>query len=311
MANERIFYALQQVEVGDGDTSSETMTALKGVQSVGMSSTTNVESVSAFGSIEATTILQDMDLEITVENALGSDWTNALSAGGYSTFDSTFFDTKRTVTLHYLTDTGVTKLIKLDAILTAYSVQLGTDGPATESITFQNAGASVFTTGSDGTALPTQSASVCNVITRPNFTRFTKTTYPECCESTTNAPVNMNKVQSFSASFDVGSEKISALGQSQPLHKFATFPAEISTEVEVHVDPSTSIGLLNSGSINASTLAMDDVCHDIAIVMPGNWYDMAKMRLSSVSRSGGDVGGGNVAISQSFTGFNTFSYQTS
>jgi len=310
MANERIFYALQQVQIGNG-AASETMTALKGVQSVGMSSTTNVESVSAFGSIEATTILQDMDLEITVENALGSDWTNALGAGGYSSFDSTFFDTKRTVTLHYLTATGTTKLIELEAILTSYSVQLGTDGPATESITFANAGASVFTTGTDGTALPTQNVSVCNVITRPKFTKFEQTTYDNCCVNTTNAPVDHSNVQSFSASFDVGSEKISALGQSQPLHKFATFPAEVSAEVEVHVDPSASIGLLNSGTINASTLSMDDVCHDLSIQMPGNIYGMDKMRLSGVSRSGGDVGGGNVAISRSFTGFNTFTYATS
>ena len=310
MANERIFYALQQVEIGDGAVS-ETLTALKGVQSIGMSSTTNVESVSAFGSIEATTILQDMDLEITVENALGSDWTNALGAGGYSNFDSTFFDAKRKVRLHYLTDTNVTKTIELEAILTAYSVQLGTDGPATESITFANAGTEVFVQGSDGTALPTQNVSVCNVITRPKFTKFRQTTYPECCVNTTSAPVDHANVQSFSASFDVGSEKISVLGRSQPLHKFATFPAEISAEVEVHVDPSASIGLLNSGTIDSATQAMDDTCHDLSIVMPGNIYDMDKMRLASVSRSGGDVGGGNVAITRGFTGFNTFSYSSS
>ena len=309
MANQRIFYALQQVLIGDG-AASETSTALKGVQSVGMSSTTNVESFSAFGSIEATTILQDLDLEITIENGLGSDWTNGLKAAGYSSFDSAFFDTKRTITLEYLTDSGspnVTKLITLEAILTSYSVQMGLDGAATESITFQNAGTSVFTTGSDGDALSTQTnKKLCNVITRPSFTNFTYTGYDDCCTDTTTAPGTYSKVQSFSANFDVGSEKVSALGQSMPFAKFATFPAEISAEVEYHLDPSGGIGTLNSGSITGTSL--DDKCYDIEIAMPGNTYDMDKMRLSGASRSGGDVGGGNVTISESYTGFNTFTY---
>lgn len=308
MANSRIFYALQQVEIGNG-AGSETITALKGVQSVGMSSTTNVESFSAFGSIEATTILQDMDLEVTIENGLGSDWTNALGAAGYSSFDSTFFDTPRTVRLTYRTDTAVTKTIELNAILTSYSVQMGTDGPATESITFQNAGTGVFVQGSDGTALPTQAVELCNVLSRPNFTSFKTTKYEECCLNTTLTPSSYSKLTSFSSNFDVGSEKISVLGRSMPLHKFATFPAEVSTEVEFHLDPSTGVGALNSGTIDGTSLA--DECYDIEIKMPGNVYDMDKMRLAGTSRSGGDVGGGNVAISQSFTGFNTFAYATS
>lgn len=308
MANSRIFYALQQVEIGDG-AGSETITALKGVQSVGMSSTTNVESFSAFGSIEATTILQDMDLEVTIENGLGSDWTNALGAAGYSSFDSAFFDAPRTVRLTYRTDTSVTKTIELNAILTSYSVQMGTDGPATESITFQNAGTGIFVAGADGNALPTQAVELCNVLSRPNFTSFKTTKYEECCVNTTQTPAEYSKLTSFSSNFDVGSEKISVLGRSMPLHKFATFPAEVSTEVEFHLDPSTGVGALNSGTIDGTSLA--DECYDIEIKMPGNVYDMEKMRLAGTSRSGGDVGGGNVAISQSFTGFNTFAYATS
>lgn len=308
MANSRIFYALQQVEIGDG-AGSETMTALKGVQSVGMSSTTNVESFSAFGSIEATTILQDLDLEVTIENGLGSDWTNALGAAGYSSFNSTFFDTARTLRLTYRTDTSVTKTIELNAILTSYSVQMGTDGPATESVTFQNAGTGIFVQGFDGTVLPTQSAELCNVLSRPNFTSFETTRYAECCVDSPDAAAAYSKLTSFSSNFDVGSEKISVLGRSMPLHKFATFPAEVSTEVEFHLDPSAGVGVLNSATISGTSLA--DECYDLEIKMPGNVYDMEKMRLSGTSRSGGDVGGGNVAISQSFTGFNTFAYATS
>ena len=311
MANKRIFYALQQVLIGDGE-ATETSTALKGVQSVGLSSTTNVESFSAFGSIAATTILQDLDLEITIENGLGSDWTNALGAAGYGSFDSAFFDTKRTVTLEYLSDSttsaNVTKLITLEAILTSYSIQMGTDGPATESITFQNAGTSVFSAGVDGSALSAQAnAKLCSVITRPRFTNFSYTPYSDCCDSSTiGAKTAFGNLQSFSANFDVGSEKISVLGQSMPIHKFATFPAEVSAELEYHLDPTGGIGGLNSGAITGNSL--NDVCYDLEIDMPGNKYEMDSMRQAGMSRSGGDVGGGNVTISESYTGFNTFKY---
>lgn len=306
--NKRIFYALQQVEISDGTTSR----ALQGVQSVGLSSTTNIESFSAFGSIDATSILQDMDLEVTIENGLGSDWNNALAALGYTSgnswnFGSFDFDTGHTITLTYKMSDSEIQTITLSGILTGYSVQMGTDGPATESVTFQNQGTSVFVAGSKAAGtLPAQNQSLCDVITRPNFTSFATTEYPDCCASVTTAPSSYSNVTSFSAGFDISNEKISVLGQSLPFGKFASFPAETSAEVEFHLDPSGSIGGLNSGSVTGSSL--DDKCYDIAITLPGNTFSMEEMRHAGTSRSGGDVGGGNVTISDSYTGFNTFQY---
>ena len=103
----RIFYALQQVKVGN--------TVLSGVQSVGASSTTNIENFSRFGSTAAHTILQDLDLEITVENALGSGWANILTAAGMGSAAGA--GTNVTVEGEYLASVGVTKTITLDAII--------------------------------------------------------------------------------------------------------------------------------------------------------------------------------------------------
>jgi len=296
MANSRIFYALQQVVVNG--------TALRGVQSVGTSSTTNIESFSAFGSTDAISKLQDLDLEITVENALGDGWTNGLNAFGFGGLNSTLDDSK-TITIEYLTASGTTSTIELDAVLTGYSMQMGVDGPATESLTFQNAGTAVFTAGNAGSALSAGTGSLCKVITRPDFTSFSYTPYSDCCAGTAGTQDTKPKVISCSTSWDAGNEKISILGRSLPFGKFATFPIETSMEVEYHLDPSSGIGDFNSGTVTNNTL--DDVCYDVSISLPSNTFTIAKARQTSVSRSGGDVGGGNVSISESYTGYNSFS----
>lgn len=314
--NKRIFYALQQVEIAS-DTSataaSINYTTLKGVQSVGLSSTTNIESFSAFGSTEATSILQDLDLEITLENGLGDSWQNSLYGLGVNgsnvwDFSSFNFDTPRSVRLTYKVSDSEIQTITLDTILASYSIQMGTDGPATESVTFNNAGTAVFAkTSAVAGALPSQtSAKLCDVITRPFFTALKTTKYDDCCSTSTNAPAEYSNVISFSAGFDLSNEKVSVLGQSLPIGKFSSFPSETSAEVETHVDPSGSIGNLNSGSVTGNSL--DDVCYDIAIQMPGNEFGMESMRWAGSSRSGGDVGGGNVTVSDSYTGYNTFKY---
>lgn len=300
MANKRIFYALQSVKVGT--------TVLKGVQSVGASSTTNIESFSAFGSTNATSILQDLDLEITIENALGDGWDNGLTAYGYSDIDDSILDTAVAVEIIYKTDTAAFSAVKLSGVLTGYSVNLGTDGPAIESLTFQNAGNAVFETGTGTSLSATTLNELCQVVTRPDFTSFSVDKYADCCEDTLDGASNYSLVTSFSGSWDAGNEKISVLGQSLPYGKFASFPVETSMEVEYHVSPDVSFAAagLNSGTISGNELVNE--CYKVVATMPGNAYTIDKARMASKSRSGGDVGGGNVSESVSFTGYNSFGY---
>ena len=309
--NSRIFYGLQQVKVGS--------TVLNGVQSVGASSTTNVENFSRFGSVGATTILQDLDLEITIENALGNGWTNVLGAMSFSGI-STSIDTPVTVEIQYLTATGHTKVVTLSAILSSYSIQMGVDGPATESVTFQNAGTAVFTDGTDDVALGTPDGNVCGVITRPNFSGF-KTAYSDdaCEASPTWGNVNTySNMLSVSASMDIGTEKVNVLGQSLSFGKFVTFPIETSMEVELHLDPSAgtstdtddTMGGFNSGYFaNPTDTSLIDRTYQTLIQLPSNYYYMKGARLTGVSRSGGDVGGGQVSITESFSSVNDLNYQ--
>lgn len=309
----RIFYALQQVTVGS--------TVLSGVQSVGASSTTNIENFSRFGSTSAHTILQDLDLEITIENALGDGWANTLTAAGMTSAANA--GSNVTVKVEYLTSDGVTKLMTLDAIISSYSIQMGVDGPATESVTFQNNGNAVFTAGTDGTALSTPTGNVCAVVTRPNFSGFTYAYSDDACEAspTWTAGSDSNLI-SVSASMDIGTEKVNVLGQSLSFGKFVTFPIETSMETETHLDPESgtyaageqaddTMGGFMSGSVDPSnTSSLLDRTYRTLIKLPQNYYGMSSARLTGVSRSGGDVGGGQVSITSSYSSVNDLFYLT-
>lgn len=308
MSNSRIFYGLQNVQISTDDTSAN-LVDLRGVQSVGTSSTTNIETFSAFGSIAATSILQDMDLEITMEVGVG-DWATALSAIGYTGFSSGFFDTTKKVRITYDIG-GSTKFVELSAILTSYSAQMGTDGPVTESLTFQNAGNAGFGDVTVGTTpLPEvpSSLDLCGVYTRPSFTSFDRNSRADCCSTAAPSSSLVSNAISWSISMDASNEKVSVLGQSMPFGKFASFPVETSMEVEMHMDPSTDPLGFNSGALTGSSL--DDICYDPTVIVggassaTGRSWNLSRARQSGQSRSGGDVGGGNVSVSESYTGYN-------
>ena len=280
MANiSRINYALQSFKVGGS--------LIGGVQSVGASSTTNIETFSAFGSNSAVPIVQDIDLEITVEAAMGS-WASP----------ATIWDSPVDVEIIY-SSAGGFSTIKLNAVASSYSLQMGVDGPATESVTFQNTGTSTFTSGS---ASALHSGANCSVITRPDFTSFTATNQGDCNGAGASGPVTYSNVLSVGMSWDAGVEKVSILGQSLPAGKFATFPIEVTTEVETHAAGAPS--LPNSQVISNNKAA--GYLYDLAIGLGSRTRGTTGAVMASSSIQGGDVGGGNVSQSTSWTSYSSW-----
>jgi len=285
MANiSRINYALQSFKVGNS--------LIGGVQSVGASSTTNIETFSAFGSTAAVPIVQDIDLEITVEAAMGG-WASP----------ATIWDSPVDVEIVYALSNGSFQTIKLNAVASSYSLQMGVDGPATESVTFQNTGTSIFTTGS---ASALHSGADCSVITRPDFTSFTSTNQGDCDGAGASGSNTASNVLSVGMSWDAGVEKVSILGQSLPAGKFATFPIEVTTEVETHA--AGAPGLPNSQVIDLATKKAAGYRYDLSIGLGSKSRGTTGAVMASSSIQGGDVGGGNVSTSTSWTSYSSFSY---
>jgi len=278
----RINYALQSFKVGGS--------LIGGVQSVGASSTTNIETFSAFGSTAAVPIVQDIDLEITVEAAMGG-WASP----------AIIWDSPVDVEIIYSLSTGGFSVIKLNAVASSYSLQMGVDGPATESVTFQNTGTSVFGAGS---ASALHAGANCSVITRPDFTSFSATNTGDCEGTGAAGAISYGNVLSVGMSWDAGVEKVSILGQSLPAGKFATFPVEVTTEVETHA--AGAPGLPNSQVITNNKAA--GYLYDLAIGLGSKSRGTTGAVMASSSIQGGDVGGGNVSTSTSWTSYSSFSY---
>jgi hypothetical protein len=112
-------------------------------------------------------------------------------------------------------------------------------------------------------------------------------------------------IQSISVSTDFGQENIQELGRFGPYHRYATFPVEVTCDFEIIA---TSGDLINvSGAHpnlgNHEIRIVDDAGSDI--------YLGTQNKLSSVSYSGGDTGGGNATVSYSFSNFNVLTVHDS
>ena len=117
-------------------------------------------------------------------------------------------------------------------------------------------------------------------------------------------------INSITVSADLGREQILELGRKGPYHRFATFPTEVTCEIETTSLSGDLLSATEEGRLTEST----DVGRDL-----GNLSNQsirvataeglrlglgAKNKLSSVNYAGGDAGGGNVTTTFSYTNFN-------
>ena len=88
------------------------------------------------------------------------------------------------------------------------------------------------------------------------------------------------------------------LGRFGPYYKYATFPFEVTSEFEVNA---TAGDLINASGAGENLTDRSIVIKDDA----GTVIDLgSKNKLTSVSYSGGDTGGGNATVSFSYSTFN-------
>ena len=105
-------------------------------------------------------------------------------------------------------------------------------------------------------------------------------------------------VQSISVSTDFGQENIQELGRFGPYFRFATFPVEVTAEFEVVSASGDMISVSGSApNLTNSTIIIKDNAGTVLDLGTSN-------KLSSVSYSGGDTGGGNATVSYSYSNFN-------
>ena len=340
MPNQRIFYAVQAVAITPRGTDPITAAhVVHGLQSVGMSSTFTLDQVFEMGQIEIYENIEEVaDIEVTLEKVIdGYKLIYDLATNGACKTSIVNASKSRSdVYLGVFSDeldhaTGVPQTVCMNSGMYVSSVayNYSVDGSATESVTlvgnerFWNAetagvisqAPSARWTGNPTAVFDGTDAPASGVVRRVDVD-IAGSTLPDLVkrqggdDSSAEAGISDNAhIQSITVSTDFGQENIQELGRFGPYHRYATFPVEVTCDFEV---------IATSGDlINVSGTAPNLANHDIIIKdTAGTVINLGdggngKNKLTSVSYSGGDTGGGNATVSYSFSNFNVLTVHDS
>jgi hypothetical protein len=121
-------------------------------------------------------------------------------------------------------------------------------------------------------------------------------------------------IQNISISTDFGREDVLELGRKTPYTRPATFPIEVSCEIEAITTSGDFVFAYEHGDSNLhSTIASGNNTPDetIFVFLRGGYgFDLgSKNRLASVTYGGGDATGGNATCTYSYTNFNVLDVQ--
>lgn len=112
-------------------------------------------------------------------------------------------------------------------------------------------------------------------------------------------------VTSIGTSVDLSRTALNELGRKIPYHRFAQFPAQVTTTIEI-ISVSGDLVSATEAGVAAGGRNTTDQTIRIA-VKEGTRINLGtKNRLASVQMGGGDTGGGNVTLTYTYNNFNDF-----
>jgi hypothetical protein len=329
--NQRIFYACQAVAVAPRGTGTVTSSHIvHGLQSVGMTSTFTLEQIFEMGQLAIYENVEEVaDIEVTLEKVIdGYKLIFDLATSGACKTDLVAASKARSDVYVAVFDdglsnaTGVPKNVCMNSgmFVSSVSYSYSVDGNATESVTlvgndrfWNGTTAGVIasapnaiwitnpTSNFDGEDVPKS-----GVVRRVDVDLAGSTLPAEVKSQMNNDPVGLGggyHVQSITVSTDFGQENIQELGRFGPYTRYATFPIEVTSEFEVIA---TSGDLINVSGNAPNLIDRAITIKDTA----GTVLNLGtKNKLTSVSYSGGDTGGGNATITYSYSNYNVLTVQ--
>jgi hypothetical protein len=320
--NDRIFYACKAVLIqAPTGTAVADANVVRGLQSVGMNSNFTLDQVFEIGQLEIYENIEDVaDVEVTLEKVIdGEKFIWNLASNGLCKTNLVGAAKSRCDVYVAIYDdgesnaTGVARSICWNSGMYTSSVSYSysVDGNATESVTLvgndkfwnddvNQTATTAFAQWTDpATGFDTDTPN-SGVVRRVDVD-LGGSTLPDLVKSQQGDLSGNNNyhIQSVSVSADFGQENILELGRFGPYAKFTSFPIEVSSEFEV---------IATSGDLKSVSGANKNLTDQTILIKDnaGSVLDLGtKNKLSSISYSGGDTGGGNATITYSFTNFNS------
>ena len=328
--NDRIFYACKAVVIMPTGVDPAPSGVVKGLQSIGMNSNFTLEQVFEIGQLEIYENIEDIaDVEVTLEKVIdGEPLLWGLASNGACATDLVAAAKARCDVYMAVYDdstsnaTGLPRNVCWNSGMYTSSVSYNysVDGNATESVTLvgndkfwnsdanQTGDTATAQYGSLATGFNGSDTPASGVVRRVNVD-LSASTLPAIVKEQRGdlAGDNNFHIQSISVSADFGQENLLELGRFGPYAKFTTFPIEVTSEFEVIA----TSGDLKSVSGEAENLTdndieiKDDAGTVLNLNVGGGGIGTGKNKLTSISYSGGDTGGGNATVTYSFNNFNS------
>jgi len=246
-------------------------TSLKGVQSVSLTSSVGLDPVFQLGQCDPIDYIQNVpEVEVTITRAIqdGTAFSLLLNNQSCELAEEQLNDEKTIVIGS--SEGGFTVD---NALISGYTVNFTTDGVFTEEITYVGdtltSGGS-FSANDDNIHLPY----------RPDWTGISGAT-------SARLSVTINREPTF------------VLGRYRPLKRFVQFPIESTLEI--------GYLLPDAGATPGDPpvcAVLPDGDKEFTIGACGSSWSIKRARLSNIGYSGGDVGGGNVEVTYTYTSYN-------
>ena len=341
MANNRVFYAIYRA--GIAPMGSVNLTNIKGLQSINMTTTFNLEQAFEIGQLALYENIEGIpDVECTAEKLLdgacpiyleataGAPTPTGPGLSGRSASRCTvglqfYADNVESVGFGGASPVSSVQLSGLYISSVSYTVPV--EGNATESVTLVGnnkawgAGSALtfadnpFATNNDTPIAITGSGGVNR---RENVIfGATGSVLPSELPGMTNYGGGSGRniltndvygahIQNISISTELGRESLFELGRKGPYYRYVSFPVEVTTEIVI---TTASGDMINAKEdISAGTCATTDNLTDGVIILKmceGLVVDCGnKNKLSSVSVTGGDATGGNMEVTYTYSNFN-------
>jgi len=340
MANKRLFYAVYAAGIArDGSAS---YTPIHGLQSVGLTTTFNLEEVFEIGQVNIYEQIETLpDIEVTLEKVLDGYPPIYLLATQQGTSSSLVGRSvaKCSVALSIFNDTNDsasgtpnTEVNMSGMYVSSPSWNFPVDGNFTESLTLvgnhkQWKSAAFTFSGSIFNNLDQPLAVTSGVggvnrredlLFTPTGNAWTGTNYtilpagqyggiPGISTSGTNdktADVYGAHIQNISVSTNLGRTNLNELGRKNPYFRYVEFPIEVTCEIECININGDQVSAAEDGVVPGSGTNLEDKRIKL-VCREGTILDLGtRNKLASVSDTGGDATGGNRSMTFSFSNFN-------
>jgi len=348
--NKRIFYACQALAItNEGDSGIDATDMVHGVQSVGINTSFNLEQVFELGQVEIYENIEGVpDIEVTLEKVIDGFPLiyHMATIGVVGTSNSGIVgraDTKCDVRLGIF-DAAKNNVAGQNPEVEVYcsgmavssvSYTVPVEGNCTESVTLVGnnkrwlvagqqigSGDVVSFNGSDSPKAFGIDSSPSGGVQRREDVLLKGSILPRVIEGVVgsgygnglNGTTPRVHIQNFTCSTDFGREDILELGTKAAFFRPATFPVEVTCEIEAITGSGDFVDALEAGAASLTgTVDSGNNLRNEAIFLLlrcGVAFDLGnKNKLTSVSYGGGDAGGGNVSCSYSFQNFNSLDVQ--